>query len=47
VELLATGAQLPFTRDASGLTLTLPETMPGEHAFAFKILGHGLTVVEG
>jgi alpha-L-fucosidase len=43
VELLSTGAQVRFTRDASGLTLTLPDTMPGEHAFAFKILGHGLT----
>ena len=43
VELLATGAQLPFTRNAAGLTVTLPAALPGEHAFAFKILGHGLT----
>jgi len=46
IELLATGAQLSFTRDATGLTINLPTTMPGEHAFAFKILGHGLTVAE-
>jgi alpha-L-fucosidase len=46
VELLATGASLAFTRDAAGLKITLPDTMPGEHAFAFRILGHGL-VVEG
>jgi len=44
VELLATGAQLSFTRDATGLKIDLPTAMPGEHAFAFKILGHGLTV---
>ena len=47
VELLATGAQLPFTRDAKGLRITLPATLPGEHAFGFRIVGHGLTVAEG
>jgi alpha-L-fucosidase len=44
VELLATGAPLPFTRDAAGLRIHLPATLPGEHAFAFRILGQGLTV---
>jgi alpha-L-fucosidase len=44
VELLATGAKLSFARDAAGLRIDLPMTMPGEHAFAFRILGHGLTV---
>ena len=47
VELLATGAQLPFTRDTAGLTVSLPAAMPGEYAFAFRILGRGLTVAEG
>ena len=44
VELLATGARLPFKRDASGLTVNLPATLPGDYAFAFKILGRGLAV---
>lgn len=44
VELLATGARLPFKRDASGLTVNLPTTLPGDYAFAFKILGRGLAV---
>ena len=44
VELVATGARLTFTRDAAGLTIALPANLPGEHAFAFKILGHGILV---
>jgi alpha-L-fucosidase len=42
--MLATGAQLSFSRDAAGLRIHLPAAMPGEHAFAFRILGQGLTV---
>lgn len=44
IEMVATGAQLAFSRDAAGLRITLPAAMPGEHAFAFRILGQGLTV---
>jgi len=44
IEMLANGAPLSFTRDANGLRIRLPQTMPGEHAFAFRILGRGLTV---
>jgi alpha-L-fucosidase len=47
VELLATGTRLPFRRNASGLTVKIPATLPGQYAFAFKILGRGLTVEEG
>jgi alpha-L-fucosidase len=43
VELLGSPAPLPFTRDSAGLKLTLPATLPGEHAFAFRILGQNLT----
>ena len=44
IEMLATGAQLAFSRDAAGLRIHLPAAMPGDHAFAFRILGQGLTV---
>jgi len=44
VEMLATGAPLSFARDARGLRIRLPATLPGKHAFAFRILGRGLTV---
>ena len=44
IEMLATGAPLSFARDAAGLRIRLPATLPGEHAFAFRILGQGLTV---
>ena len=32
----------PLPSNATGLTVTLPAALPGEHAFAFKILGRGL-----
>jgi alpha-L-fucosidase len=38
VRLLGHGA-LAFTQDSGGLHVTLPETAPGEHAFAFRIEG--------
>ena len=44
VELLSSGAELSFARDTGGLRIRLPALMPGEHAFAFRILGQGLTV---
>ena len=43
VELLGSTAPLSFTRDPTGLKVTLPSTLPGEHAFAFRILGQNLT----
>lgn len=42
VEMLGSPTPLRFKRDAAGLTLELPENMPGEHAIAFKIMGRGL-----
>jgi alpha-L-fucosidase len=45
VELVSNGAQLAFTRDAAGLTVKVPATLPGEHAFAFRIRGRGLTTL--
>ena len=36
VELLGSG-EVKFTRDASGLNITLPDTKPGDYAFCFKI----------
>jgi alpha-L-fucosidase len=39
VELLGGSGTLPFTQDASGLHVTLPETRVGDHAFALKISG--------
>ena len=38
VELLGSGA-LKWNRTAEGLVIDLPETAPGDHAFAFKITG--------
>ncbi|MND04581.1 hypothetical protein D3C83_249260 [compost metagenome] len=39
VELLgAGGSPLAFTRDASGLSLTLPERKPNEIAYGLKII---------
>ena len=43
VETLGSPTPLRFDRNAQGLTIELPQTMPGEHAVAFKILGRGLT----
>ena len=37
VELLGVGEPLQWSRDADGLTITLPSHKPGEHAFAFRI----------
>jgi len=36
VELLGTGT-LTFTRDASGLVVTLPEKKPNDYAYTLKI----------
>jgi alpha-L-fucosidase len=44
VEQVGTKAQIKFTRDAAGLTLTLPEKKTGDYAYSFKINGRGLTV---
>jgi alpha-L-fucosidase len=44
VALVASGTPLSFRRDAAGLTVNLPANLPGEHVFAFKIQGRGLTV---
>jgi hypothetical protein len=41
---VASGTPLSFRRDAAGLTVNLPANLPGEHVFAFKIQGRGLTV---
>ena len=37
VELLGRSEPLGWSRDASGLRITVPDTRPGEHAFAFRI----------
>ncbi|WP_371865823.1 alpha-L-fucosidase C-terminal domain-containing protein [Dictyobacter kobayashii] len=37
VELLGVGEPLQWSRDTNGLTITLPSSKPGEHAFAFRI----------
>ena len=42
VALLGAPGPLKFTRDANGLTLTLPAQKPGDHAYAFKISGEGI-----
>ncbi|GGA02716.1 alpha-L-fucosidase C-terminal domain-containing protein [Dyella caseinilytica] len=42
VEVIGSWAPLQFKRDALGLTLELPQNVSGEHAIAFKIMGHGL-----
>jgi alpha-L-fucosidase len=39
VRLLGHDGELHFTQDADGLHVTLPETAPGEHAFAFRVEG--------
>jgi alpha-L-fucosidase len=39
VRLLGHEGSLGFTQDAAGLHVTLPETVPGQHAFAFRIEG--------
>jgi alpha-L-fucosidase len=43
VELLGLGAPLSVARDPTGLKITLPPALPGEHAFVFRIQGQGLT----
>jgi alpha-L-fucosidase len=43
VEMLGSPEPLRFKRDAQGLTLELPQNVPGEHAVAFKIMGRGLS----
>jgi alpha-L-fucosidase len=42
VELLGAPGPLRFTRDAGGLTVTLPEQRPGDHVYAFEISGRGI-----
>ena len=37
VELLGAAGALPFTRDSTGLTVTLPERKPNEYAYALRI----------
>lgn len=44
VEVVANNAPLSFKRDAAGLTIDLPENLPGEHVFSFRIRGSGLTM---
>lgn len=43
VELLGAPGPRPFTRDASGLVVTLPERRPGDHVYTLAISGPGLT----
>jgi alpha-L-fucosidase len=42
VELLGAPGPLHFTRDASGLTVTLPDRKPGDHVYTFEISGRGI-----
>jgi alpha-L-fucosidase len=37
VEMLGASGPLPFTRDATGLVVTLPQTKPNDYAYALKI----------
>jgi len=37
VELLGAAGPLPFTREAAGLVVTLPNTKPNEYAYVLKI----------
>ena len=37
VELLGNAGRLPFTREADGLTVTLPKNKPNEYAYVLKI----------
>jgi alpha-L-fucosidase len=43
VEMLGLAGQLSFRRDADGLKVDLPAQYPGEHAFAFRLRGPGLS----
>jgi len=42
VELLGHAGKLPWSRDDSGLNISLPENKPSDHAVAFRISGAGL-----
>jgi alpha-L-fucosidase len=42
VELLGAPGPLHFTRDADGLTVTLPDRKPGDHVYTFEISGRGI-----
>jgi len=42
VQLLGADAALRFRQEQTGLTISLPESMPGDIAYAFKISGRGL-----
>ncbi len=44
VDLLGFAEPIKFTRDATGLNLTLPEQKVGDYAYGFKISGDGLTI---
>jgi len=44
VEVIGVNEPLPFTRDAGGLTVTLPAQKIGDYVYGFKISGPGLTV---
>jgi alpha-L-fucosidase len=46
VELLGCKEKLAFTRDATGLVVTLPAQKPCEHAYALKITGFDLAASE-
>jgi alpha-L-fucosidase len=43
VEIIGVGAPLAFTRDATGLNVTLPDQKIGNYVYGFKINGSGLT----
>ena len=43
IELLGVKEPMKFTRDATGLTVALPEKKIGDHAHGFRIHGRGLT----
>ncbi len=43
IEMLGVNEPLKFTRDASGVTVKLPEQKVGDYAYGFKINGRGLT----
>ncbi|HTB64082.1 MAG TPA: alpha-L-fucosidase C-terminal domain-containing protein, partial [Opitutales bacterium] len=44
VEMLGMTEPLKFTRDATGLVITVPEQKVGNYAYGLKISGSGLTV---
>jgi alpha-L-fucosidase len=46
IKLLGSRENLKWTRDANGLTITLPVRKPGDYAYVFKISPKGKLIME-